>query len=123
MGTQNHRMLFRKSAYQLPDLYDLFRVKPYCRFIQYNNIRESQHCLGKTYSLTVSFRQVPDESVLYTSDLYQFFHFIYRFFSVFPGYSLELCRELQIFSYSHFHIKRRLLRQISNLLFCCLRLF
>ena len=56
-------MFLFKTLDQIADLYDLLRVKSYCRLIQDDNFRISEDCLCKSNSLSVTFGQVFDQAV------------------------------------------------------------
>ena len=107
---------------QLPDFDNLLRIQSHRRFIQNNNLRISQDCLGQSHSLTVTFGQIFYQTLLHIGDSYHFHHIFDLIFPSVPGNFLQLCREFQILFHCHIKIQRRLFRQIANTFFCLLRL-
>ena len=63
MGTQNDGMFLAKASDQSAHLNDLRRIQADCRLIQNNHLRISKQCLGQTYTLFVTFGQIPDQTV------------------------------------------------------------
>ena len=106
MRTQDHRMFLRKLTDQFTDLYDLFWIKSDTWFIKNNDLWESKHCLCQSDSLTVSFRQIPDQTVFHFPDLHHLLYFIDRLFSFILSDSFQLRYKLQIFTNCHLHIQR-----------------
>ena len=63
MGTQNDGMFLAKASDQSAHLNDLRRIQADCRLIQNNHLRISKQCLGQTYTLFVTFGQIPNQTV------------------------------------------------------------
>ena len=116
-------MIFAKFFDEVTDLYDLFWIKSDTWFIKNNDLWESKHCLCQSDSLTVSFRQIPDQTVFHFPDLHHLLYFIDRLFSFILSDSFQLRYKFQIFTDCHLHIQRWQFRQITNLLFRLLRFF
>ena len=71
MGAEDHRVILPQPADQITDLDDLFRIQTSRGLIQNNNLRVAKDRLCQSDSLTVSFRQVLDQTVLHIGDLHQ----------------------------------------------------
>ena len=116
-------MLFFQIFDQGSDLYDLFRVKSYCWFIQNNNFRITHDRFCQSHSLTVTFGKIFDQPVSHIRNLYHFHDFFdHIFFFIFWNF-LQISHEFHIFQNGHIKIEWRLLRQVSYAFFGLFRLF
>ena len=115
-------MLLFKAFDQFPDLIDLLRVKTNGRLIQNDHLRISQHCLGNSYSLSVSFGKILDQTMFHV----RYFNHIHNFFDhgrlLCSWNFFKISDKLQVLKNSHVKVKRWLLRKIANTFFCFLRL-
>ena len=111
-------MFFSEFFDQITDLQDLFWIQTNRRLIQDQDFRWSEQCLCKSYSLTVTFGKIFDQTVLYGI---QFCGCTYSGYLIFPFRFwdfFQLGGKCKIFFYRHIKIKRRQFRQITDVLFC-----
>lgn len=63
MGTEDNGVFLFQAFDQITDLVDLFRIKADGWLIQNDNFRVAEHSLGDTYTLSVTFGKVFDQTV------------------------------------------------------------
>ena len=71
MGRKDNGMIFAELSYKSSYLDYLLRVKTYCRLVQDKNLWIADKSLSKTYSLSITFLQVLDYSVINMVYLYK----------------------------------------------------
>ena len=116
-------MFFAEFLDQFTDLDDLFWVESYGWLIQNDDLGISEDCLGKSYSLFVSFGEVFDQAVGHCGDACQIHDLFDLDFSLVFRDFFEFRNEFQVFRDRHIEVQRGLFRQVSDAFFCGFRLF
>ena len=116
-------MVFAETSDQFTNLYHLFRIQSYHRFIKNQNFRISKNCLCQSYSLPVPFGKISNQTFSHISNPGHLHHLLYLFFPFCSFNLFQICCKLQIFFYSHINIQRRLFRKISDTSLYFFRLF
>ena len=107
MGTEDNGVFLFQAFDQITDLVDLFRIKADGWLIQNDNFRVAEHSLGDTYTLSVTFGKVFDQTVFHVGDLHHVHDFFdHGCFFIFRNF-LQICYEFQIFQNGHIKIKGR----------------
>jgi len=107
---------------EVSDFDDLLRVETYGRFVEDDNRGIADESLSNTYTLTVAFGEVLDETVLNVVDLGDLSDFVEVLCPVELAV-FDFINEIQVFVYGHIHVKRRLFGKETDELFRFVRIF
>ena len=106
MGAKDNGVFLFQAFDQIADFVDLFWVKTDSRLIQNDDFRVAKHCLGDSYTLSVTFGKILDQAVFHVGDLYHIHDFFDHGCSFIFRNFLQICYEFQIFQNGHIKIKR-----------------
>ena len=117
MGRQNDRMVASQRSDEISDLDDLLGVESDRRLVEDHDLGISDQSHGDTDSLSVSLREVSDNSVIDVRDTDDLADLLEVLDSV-ELTALEVIAEGEILLDRHIEIERRLLGQVSDAAFC-----
>ena len=117
---QDDSVLFSECTNQVADFNDLLGVQTYGRLVENDDHRIADQCLRNADALPVALGQVADYALAHVADFDDIAYLLQVLFPV-QRTAFEVVVKIQIFVDRHVQVKRRLLRQIADQLFCAER--
>ena len=111
---EHNRVIARQGLDQLAHLMDLLGVETNRGLIENKHRRVVEQSLRQADALFVPFRQLRNNAFPDVGDADAVHHAFHFAVELVLRYAFDLCDEAQVSRYAHFHVQRRIFRQVAD---------